>query len=216
MIRVYIGKQRKGKSTLAYHDARLEGKPVVIFDPRNQFDFRNRGGSVSYGQGEFEDAIDRGQFPAVMRLGGFWTPKEVFEDFCEVALDRRGLAVIIDEARYLMRAQAIDENLSVLLRAYGQQEHSLYITAHRMVHVHDDVAEPADTIAFFGTRHPRSLERIADFTRQDVADAVRALEGRDFLLWSDAAENFVIQRDASSWKEQISPQKPEAVRQAAA
>lgn len=205
-VRLFVGKQRKGKSTLAYHQARLEGKHVVIFDPRAQFDFASRGGALTYGQGEFEDAIERGAFPAVFR-----PQKDVrksFEDFVEILLDRRALAAIVDEARYLMTAQSIDENLSVLLRAYGQQGHSVFLTAHRMVHVHGDVAEPADSIVLFGTHHPRSLERIADFTSEAAAAAVERLEGRDYLEWMDENENFVIHRDSRAWREQISPQTP--------
>lgn len=205
-VHLIVGKQRKGKSTLAYHKARLEGKPVVIFDPRNQFDFDLRGGSLVFGQGDFEDSIEGGYFPAVFRPGK--DVREAFADFVEVLLERRDLAVICDEVRYLMTAQAIDEDLSQLLRAYGQQDHTIYLTAHRMAHIHGDVAEPADSIVFFGTHHNKSLERIADFTDQAIADEVRELKGRDFLQWFDDSEKFVIQRDADSWREKISPQKP--------
>jgi len=205
-VRLIVGKQRKGKSTLAYHKARLDGKPIVIFDPRAQFDFEARGGALAHGQGVFEDAIERGNFPVVFRPGK--DVREAFADFVEVLLDKRELAVIVDEVRYLMTAQAIDEDLSVLLRAYGQQDHTIYLTAHRMAHIHGDVAEPADSIVFFGTHHKRSLERISDFTSEVVADQVRDLAGRDFLEWFDDSEKFVIQRDADSWREKISPLKP--------
>lgn len=205
-VRLIVGKQRKGKSTLAYHKARLDGKPIVVFDPRAQFDFEARGGALAYGQGVFEDAIERGNFPVVFRAGK--DVRESFADFVEVLLDKRELAVIVDEVRYLMTAQAIDEDLSVLLRAYGQQDHSIYLTAHRMAHIHGDVAEPADSIVFFGTHHKKSLERIADFASEQVADEVRELAGRDFLEWFDDSEKFVIQRDADSWREKISPHKP--------
>lgn len=205
-VHLIVGKQRKGKSTLAYHKARLEGKPIVVFDPRNQFDFDLRGGSLVFGQGDFEDCIERGHFPVVFRPGK--DVREAFADFVEVLLDKRDLAVIVDEVRYLMTAQAIDEDLSQLLRAYGQQDHTIYLTAHRMAHIHGDVAEPADSLVFFGTHHNKSLERIADFTDELVSDQVRELRGRDFLQWFDNSEKFVIQRDADSWRETISPQKP--------
>lgn len=205
-VRLIVGKQRKGKSTLAYHQARLEGKHVVIFDPRAQFDFERRGGGLAFGQGVFEDLIERGNFPVVFRPSK--DVRESFADFVEVLLEQRELAVIVDEVRYLMTAQAIGEDLSVLLRAYGQQDHSIYLTAHRMAHIHGDVAEPADSIVFFGTHHNKSLERIADFTDEAVANEVRELKGRDFLEWFDSSETFVIQRDADSWRETISPQTP--------
>ena len=213
-VSLFVGKQRKGKSTLAYHRARLEGKHVVIFDPRAQFDFTLRGGSLHFGQGAFEDAIDRGQFPVVFRPGK--DVRKSFDDFVEVLLERRDLAVLVDEARYLMTAQSIDENLSVLLRAYGQQNHSISLTAHRMAHIHGDVAEPADALIFFGTHHPRSLERIADFTSEEVSERVSDLAGRDFLEWFDDSESYVIQRDADSWREQISPQTRAEVKARAA
>jgi hypothetical protein len=207
-VRLFVGKQGKGKSTLAYHEARLEGKPIVIFDPRYQFDFASRRGLVTYGQGYFEDYIERAAFPIVFRPGK--DVRESFEDFCEVVIEQRGLAVIVDEARYLMTAQAIDENLSELLRAYRQQGHSLYLTAHRMAHVHGDVAEPCDSIVFFGTHHKKSLERISDHASAEASEAVAALTGRDFLEWFDESETYVINRDAEAWREQISPQrKPE-------
>ncbi len=205
-VRLFVGKQRKGKSTLAYHCARLDGKNVVIFDPRAQFDFTSRGGSVAFGQGALEDAIERGNFPVVFRPAR--ELRQSFEDFVEILLERRELAILLDEVRYLMTAQSIDENLSVLLRAYGQQGHSLYLTAHRMVHVHGDVAEPANSIALFGTHHPKSLVRVADFTSEEAARQVAQLTGRDYLEWFDDSETFVIQRDSDSWREQISPQKP--------
>jgi len=205
-VRLIVGKQRKGKSTLAYHLARLEGRNVVVFDPRSQFDFSASGGAVVYSQGAFEDAIERAAFPAVFRPGA--DVRESFSDFVEILLDKRELAVIVDEVRYLMTAQAISEDLSVLLRAYGQQDHSIYLTAHRMAHIHGDVAEPADSIVYFGTHHKKSLERISDFTSEIVADSVRELEGRDYLEWFDDSESFVINRDARSWREKISPQLP--------
>ena len=210
-VRLFVGKQRKGKSTLAFHQARLEGKNVVIFDPRAQFDFQSRGGALTSGQGFFEDAIERGHFPVVFRP--LKDVRKSFEDFVEVVLEARDLAVLVDEARYLMTAQSIDENLSVLLRAYGQQGHSVFLTAHRMVHVHGDVAEPANAIVLFGTHHPRSLDRIADFTSEGAAAEVARLTGRDYLEWSDDSESFVIQRDSDSWREQISPQRPAGISQ---
>lgn len=203
-VRLFVGKQRKGKSTLAYHRARLDGKNVVIFDPRAQFDFQSRGGGLALEQGFFEEYIERGKFPVVFRPGK--NVRKSFEDFLEIVLDLRGLAVIVDEARYLMTAQAIDDNLSVLLRAYAQQGHSVFLTAHRMVHVNGDVAEPCNSMVFFGTHHPRSLERIADYTSEGAAAAVSGLAGRDFLEYFDDTESFVIQRDSKSWCEQISPQ----------
>ena len=213
-VHLFVGKQRKGKSTLAYHYARLDGKNVVIFDPRAQFDFASRGGSVSCGQGAFEDAIERGNFPVVFRPAR--ELRQSFEDFVEILLDRPSLAIVIDEVRYLMTAQSIDENLSVLLRAYGQQGHALFLTAHRMVHVHGDVAEPANSIVLFGTHHPKSLLRVADFTSEEAARQVAGLAGRDYLEWFDDSETFVIQRDSKSWREQISPQKPAELVQARA
>lgn len=212
-VELVVGKQRKGKSTLAYHHARLEGKRVVIFDPRGQFDFQNRGGGLAMGQAFFETFIERGNFPAVYRATE-GDVREHFENFVEIMLDHRDLAVLVDEVRFLMTANSIDENLSVLLRAYGQQGHSLYFTAHRMAHVHGDVAEPADALIFFGTHHPRSLDRIEEFTSQEARDLVAGLKGRDYLEWFDDSESFVIQRDAESWREQISPARAEKARAA--
>lgn len=212
-VELIVGKQRKGKSTLAYHRARFEGKPIVIFDPRGQFDFQSRGGGLAFGQGFFEEFIERSNFPVVYRATE-GDVKQHFEDFVEILLDHRELAVIVDEVRFLATAQYIDENLSVLLRAYGQQGHSLYFTAHRMAHVHGDIAEPADTLIFFGTHHVLSLKKIEDATSAEAAEIVAGLKGRDFIEWSDASETFLVQRDADSWRETISPARAEKARAA--
>lgn len=202
-VRLIVGKQGRGKSTLAHHFARLSGKREVIFDPRLQFHFSGAPGA--HGQAEFESLLEAGRFPAVYQPPLRARVRDHFEDFVEVILETPSLAVVIDEGRYLMSAQAIDENLSVLLRAYRQLDHDVIVTAHRMVHVHGDVAEPADALVLFGTRHPRSLERIADFTTAEAAAEVEKLKGRDYLEYFDATEDFRVQRDAAAWQEKISP-----------
>lgn len=217
----FIGLQRTGKSTLAYHCARLSGKPVAIFDPAEQFDFSTRGGAIVETQANFEDAIDAQKFPVVYRPGLDVRRDNVrpaFEDFAEVIVEKTGFAILIDEVRFVMSAQGIGEAVSVIFRTYGQRGHSVFLTGHRIQDFHADAFTPARTVSFFRQdRKAKAFRAIADNFDEETAEKVLELRGRDFLEWTndpDVPSRLV--RDSESWREQISPQKPHELSRAAA
>lgn len=220
-IQIDIGLQGTGKSTHAYHSARLSAKPVVIFDPGEQFDFDGRGGSIVETQSAFEDAIDAQKFPVIYRPGLDVRRDNVrpaFEDFSEVMVEKQGFAILIDEARFVMSAQGILEALSVLFRSFRQREHSIYLTAHTVQDFHRDAFTPASKVFFFrADRKIKTFDAIADNFGQEIAEKVWELRERDYLEWTnDPDVPPRIVRDAESWREQISPQKPREVSRAAA
>lgn len=220
-IQIDIGLQGTGKSTHAYHSARLSGKSIVLFDPAEQFDFTSRGGSTVETQSAFEDAIDAHKFPVVYRPGldvRRDNVKPAFEDFSEVLIEKSGFAILIDEARFLMSAQGIIEALSVLFRTFRQREHSIFLTAHTVQDFHRDAFTPARTVCFFrADRKTKTFDAIADNFGQEIAEKVFQLRGFDFLEWTNDPDIPPrIVRDAESWREQISPQKPRETSRAAA
>lgn len=202
-----VGKQTTGKSTLAHHLARMSGKPEAIFDPCRQFDPRAIGGSLSFGQAEFEDALERGKFPAILQRPhglALTDASELFEDFIEPLLELRGLAIVIDEGRLISRGNFVAPALSALLLEFGHSEFSIYFTVHRPTHVHPDVRAAADHLIFFRTKLVEQLEWISANCSPEASEAVRGLAGRQYLDWRGDQEDFVIQGDSASWHEKIS------------
>jgi hypothetical protein len=201
-IEIITGRKGLGKSSLAYHHARLDKPGVAIFDPNAQFSI----GRISSTPIQFHESLDEpGNLVVYRSIGNVW---DDFADFFEIIFARRDLAVIVDEASLLGSPQKIHPDLDKLIRLGRTKELDIFLTAHRPQDLHGITFSLADSYCFFHTTHPRDLEKIESFTSAELAARVQQLAGRSFACWSVENEQFYVNTNPADWREEIArPEK---------
>lgn len=199
-IEIITGRKGQGKSSLAYHRARLANKGVVIFDPNGQFAI----GRTVHTAHDLAQALNEPASPVVFQpTGGV---ADGFAEFFDVIFTRRRISVVVDEASLLGSPQRIDENLDKLIRLGRTKQLDVFLTAHRPQDFHGIVFELADAYCFFHATHPNSLRRIEEFTSEKASARVQQLSRHQFLCWSVETESFYVNTQPEGWREEISPE----------
>jgi DNA helicase HerA-like ATPase len=205
-IEIVTGRKGQGKTSLAYHRARLSRRGVAVFDPNAQF----RIGSIVRDAACLSVAMDD---PAVTLVvfqphGEVWAD---FEQFQQTIFGKREIAVIVDEASLLGSPQRISPALDQLIRLGRTKDIDIFLTAHRPQDLNGIVFSLADTFCFFHTTHPRDLQRIEDFTSAELRERVQQLGPHEFACWSVEAEQFFVNTAPEGWREQIAPETPREI-----
>lgn len=202
-IEIVTGRKGQGKSTLAYHRARLARRGVVIFDPNFQFGI----GRLVHSGPELAEALEQDLSPVVYQpYVDVW---KNFETFVAVVFTKQGISVLVDEASLLGSPQRIHPELDSLIRLGRTKELDIFLTAHRPQDLNGIVFSLADAYSFFHTTHPRDLERIEEFTNEAARLRVKELGPHQFLHWSVELESFYVNASPDGWREQIKPEAPE-------
>lgn len=203
--RMIFGRKEKGKTTLAYHLARLTGKAIFAFDPNNRFDCatiaRSRMSLFAA-----TESVEQNFSPVAYRPSE--SIAEGIEEFSEIMLGLRGLAIIIDEAgsSEIQSPNYLNPKLHALLRASGdnQLSHDVILTQHRPQNCNGDTFELSDEYIFFSSKNHLTIKKIREHCSEEVAARVMCLEGREYLVWSVTGESFYINKDSDSWRETLS------------
>lgn len=200
---VIWGRRRQGKSTLALALALASGrKPVVIFDPCEQF--RN---FASGGPGDLaliENALVRGE-PEIVRYRVMGDPESEFSHLMEL-LDGGNWAwgdysLIVDESSQLQRAQGFHPAIARLIRQ-APDDVLVVQTLHRPSETHPTVRALCTDYFFFQTFLQRDLEVIAGNYGPEVARAVSRLapyEVLHFWLGDTGAPKWKVWNDPKLW-----------------
>lgn len=208
-VELVIGRMGKGKTTKAYHDARTASANVIIFDPKKQFDDPSVFPHITENPSVLEDLAAQAKFPLVYWPGA--DLEEEFEDFADVVRGCEGAAVLLDEARLLMNPQGLHKDLGEILRSSRHRSQSLFLTFHRMQQAHGDVLDDATDYVLFGAKGKLALNKIEDYTSEEVRDAVQRLTGKECVHWIVDQEEFFVVKDSRSWFERISKKGAAAV-----
>jgi hypothetical protein len=134
--------------------------------------------------------------------------KAEFEIFARVVNQFEAITTIVDEASRLQRASWIEPALDTFIRHYKFETNNLIQALHRPQDAATISREVATDWYFFRTKQPRSLEAIAEQCEPEVAEAVAALQEREYIHWSDDAETWERVTDAASWFEPLEEAEP--------
>jgi hypothetical protein len=199
-----FGKRRRGKTTLTLHLARLLGLTICVFDVNRQFRYAPEA-TVST-EDDLRALLLGGEPEIIFRPG--LDVKAEFEIFAGVVNQFEAITTIVDEASRLQRASWIEPALDVFIRHYKFETNNLIQALHRPQDAATISREVATDWYFFRTKQPRSLEAIAEQTDQEVAEAVAALQEREYVHWSDDDETWEKVTAAGSWFERLEEAEP--------
>lgn len=217
-VELVTGRMKMGKTTLAYHRAQqiYPGKCVFVFDTCSNFGpFDGSGFIFVHEFAGMRRAIEQQPAPRAI----IFQPAHVdegFSEFAKVAMSCTRHAVLVDESRWLQSAQRINHDLALMVcsatgRSARYGELSVILTQHRVSDINAILQELVHHYYFFATKRVRTLEKIEEIAGAEAAAHVVALDAKQYLHWDVGAENWTVNRDPRSWREQISSTKKEAV-----
>jgi len=205
MMLLEFGRRRRGKSTLAMHIARLQKKNTIIFDPNNQF----WNGTLVYESEQIRQLIEReDDVPNVIIYRLTSEPWESFDDFAKSIWGLGGYNLIIDEAHRLQKPNRVHPWLDTFIRQSPTDEDEPYTvhiiqTMHRPQDCNGITFSQATHLVFFRFTKERDLEVVENEAGTSVADAVRSLRDRQFILYNVDDEVFDLVSNDKEWYEPI-------------
>jgi hypothetical protein len=195
-IHLITGRRGKGKTTLAMHKARQKHKGVFVWDPGANFEV----GSIVSHPVDFQEAIDRDVSPIV------YQPEDIEQDFYVFAhgvFGTRNVSVVVDEASFLQSPHVLHQALDQLVRFGRRRKIDLFLTQHRMADCNGLLLELVTEFSFFSTKFPRSLERIAEYTTDEIAGRVAQLPDFHFLNYEVESGLWLVNSHPDSWHSSI-------------
>lgn len=203
MIVLCIGRRERGKTTLAYYQASKVARRFV-FDPRGMI---QRPGSVRVKRAaELRDMA----FPALMEgeiNEVVYQPQEddiqaAFAMFSRLAKKwiteqpETPLAVMVDEISFI---NLNEPAFQWVLKCCASDRVHIFLTCHRPADVPVNVRSIADRWCLFQCRQEHDMSVIEERCSAEVANAVRRVEGHEFVLWDDARGECRIYRQSEPW-----------------
>lgn len=201
-----FGRRGKGKTSLAYFQAKRAGRGVCIFDPTESFAI----GTPVYSEREMMLALDREISPIVFQVKDAAMRKDAIEEdlltFVQTIKLVRDISVLVDETSYVQSPQWISPALDDEVRVGRRRHHDVYFTQHRIADCNGIVLSLVSEFNFFQTKYPRDLERIAEFCGEKVAGHVSTLGDHEFLHYDVEKETFYVNVDPTSWRVNLAPE----------
>jgi len=204
MIYAAIGRRLRGKTTWIYfHASKLPQR--VVFDPRRQIRHRSKLSLFASTSEEIESGMDRlFTNPKLDELVIVPAddPQPVFETLCDEVRhwieldDRRPLAVVIDEARFVKTEVPACQ---WILRCSPHDTLHIFFSAHRPSDLSTDARAIIDRMILFHTTQEHDLKVIGDRCGSDVVDKVRTLDQFAFVEWDDGQGKAFVHDDPSKW-----------------
>lgn len=192
------GRRGKGKTSLAVFIACGSAKPVVIFDPTMAIEQ----GQIVHSVAEFESALEGEQSPIVFQpvSGPDADLAGQFAGFIEALRNVRNIAIVIDESSYLQSPNRLDPALDDELRCGRRRQHDVYLTQHRMQDQNGLVLSLVTDFRFFQSKHPRDLEKIAEYASPQIAQLASELHDYEFLGYHVESGSFWIHMQPETWR----------------
>jgi hypothetical protein len=203
-----FGRRGKGKTSLAYFQAAKDGSGLAIFDPTHGFQI---GAIVSSGV-DFENALDGQISPVVFQVSDSEIRKDAvesdFAEFVHAIKLRQGISVIVDESSYLQSPNWIAPALDDEIRCGRRRKHDVYFTQHRMADCNGLLLSLVTEFNFFETKHPKDLERIAEYCSARIAAAVADLKDFEFLHYDVENGQAYVNVEPEFWRVNLAPEEP--------
>jgi len=204
VIYAAIGRRLRGKTTWIYfHASKLPQR--VVFDPRRQIRNHSEKSRVVSTSAEVEAAMDdlfvNKKLEEVVIVPAD-DPQPVFETLCEEVRhwieldDRRALAVVIDEARFVKTEVPACQ---WILRCSPHDTIHVFFSAHRPSDLSTDARAIIDRMILFHTTQEHDLKVIGDRCGSEVVDKVRTLDQFAFVEWDDGLGRSFVHDDPSKW-----------------
>jgi len=206
MIYAAIGRRMRGKTTWIYfHASKLPQR--VVFDPRRQIRQHSDRSIVVSTSDEIETAMDRlftdRKLEEIVIVPAD-DPLPVFETLCAEVRhwieldDRRPLAVVIDEARFI---KPVMDNppCAWILRCSPLDTVHIFFSAHRPSDLTTDARAIVDRMILFHATQEHDLKVIDERCGSDVAEKVRTLDQFAFVEWDDGQGKAFVHDDPSKW-----------------
>lgn len=210
------GRRGKGKTSLAYFQACGLSRGVVVFDPTEAFGI----GMIVHNRVDFEAALDREISPIVFQVTDGAARKDAIEEdlfsFIEAIKRIRDISVLIDETSYLQSPNWCSPPLDDEVRVGRRRHHDVYLTQHRMADCNGILLELVTEFCFFVTKNPKSLERIAEYCGERVADLVSTLGEHEFLHYDVDHETVCVNVEPEFWRVNLAPDEVASALPAAA
>ncbi|MHB8613982.1 MAG: hypothetical protein ACYDAL_16395 [Candidatus Dormibacteraceae bacterium] len=205
---VITGRRGKGKTSLAYKEARdVDARGVVVFDPTQSFSI----GAIAQDPASFDMALEGNASPAVYQVENLDFKKNAIEEdlqhFVASTKHIRDIGVVIDETSYLQSPNYIAPALDDEIRVGRRRRHDVFLTQHRMADCNGILLDLVTDFYFFQTKSPRSLERIAEYCGDHVAGLVSGLGDFEFLYYHVESGRFHVNNSPDSWRVSIAPEQ---------
>lgn len=113
-------------------------------------------------------------------------------------LDPPGLAFLVDEVTEVS-GRAMPEPFDTLARCGDFELFHLIVTTHNPQDVPARLRSIVNFWCLFQTTDSNALEVIRERCGDDVADEVRMLQAREYILFDDGRRTWDTRRDASRW-----------------
>ncbi len=212
-----FGRRGKGKTSLAFHQARRLGRGVCVFDPTEAFAI----GTIVTTREEFEFALDRETSPIVFQVPDAAERKDAIEtdllSFVQSIKHIRDISVLIDETSYVQSPQWAAPAFDDEVRVGRRRRHDVYFTQHRIADCNGILLSLVTEFNFFQTKYSRDLDRIAEICGDRIAGLVSSLGEHDFLHYDVEQENSYINVEPDSWRIHLAPEEaPQPLLSAAA
>jgi hypothetical protein len=203
------GRRGKGKTSLAYWEARELNAGVAVFDTTQSFSI----GRIVQSRAELESAIDEDVSPIVFQpqneaLAADFVERS-FAEFITPLRNVRRISIVIDESSYLQSPNWIAPALDDELRCGRRREHDVIFTQHRIQDCNGILLSLVSDFRFFQTKHPRDLDKIAEIAGARVAGMVADLRDFEFLGYSVERESAYVHCRPDVWRVAIAAPAPE-------
>lgn len=114
-------------------------------------------------------------------------------------LERPGLAFLVDEVTEVS-GRAMPEPFDTLARCGDFELFHLIVTTHNPQDVPARLRAIVNFWCLFQTTDPNALDVIRERCGDDVAERVRLLQLREYILFDDSRRTWDVRRDATVWQ----------------
>lgn len=220
MIRLYLGRKERGKTTLMVYMVLqlLAGRrpvPRVIWDPRGMI--RRPGAVVARTVEGFDRGMGALADGEVLEL--VYTPADhldvafpVFARAVKAWVDDdryRPLAVVVDEITFVMpTAGNMDPDFEWVLKCSRADTVHVFLSCHRPSEVPVKIRAIADYWYVFHTTQPHDLDALGEHCSADMAAQAAALTGSEYVCWDNARGELSAMRDPTAWYLELAPGRP--------
>lgn len=213
MIRLFLGRKERGKTTLAVHIlAKLPRR--VIFDARGMI--RQSAAYVATTADGFQrgmDALEDGAISELVyspssNLKGAWL---LFSAEIKRFIDAHpaaDLGVLIDELTFVFPNGKLDDDFEWNIKCCRAEHVHFFLTCHRPSDVPVIVRSLTNYWYLFAAHQEHDVAVIEERCSPKTALVVATLRGSDYACWDDNHAHLTVHRDPSEWFVNLRPSAP--------
>lgn len=208
MNALFIGRRRKGKTTLSIFQAleqqKRTGRGIVIYDINSQVN--NFPEQIVYSLDDLQQAADEHQEIIVYRpMNASFLPSEKddierdFKAFVEIIWPKTGYILIVDEAHWLQGPSYCHPSLAAYVRMSDPFGIDVFQTAHAPADMWSRTKSLASDWYCFHLTREADLDAVESQCGIEMREAVSKLGPHDFAHYNMDTEAFEVVTDPTSW-----------------